>query len=171
MLAGAAHVIAIDTVADRLEMARRFGAQAVHLTEEDPRAAVKDATAGRGVDVAVDAVGDPRALELAIRLARKCGTVSVVGVYAERCEVHMGLAWIKALTIRTGHANVIRHLDPVLELLAAGKLDPGAAGHASHGARTGTGGLRAVRRARGAEDRAVAVSARCRATRRVRPSR
>ena len=36
----------------------------------------------------------------------------------------MGLAWIKALTIKTGHANVIRHLDPVLELLATGRLDP-----------------------------------------------
>ena len=86
-----------------------------------PRA---DATAGRGVDVTVDAVGDPRALELAIRLTRKCGTISAVGVYAERCEVHLGLAWIKALTVRTGHANVIAHLDPVLELLAAGRLDP-----------------------------------------------
>ena len=41
LLAGAAQVIAIDTVAERLEMARAFGAQAVHLTEEDPRAAVK----------------------------------------------------------------------------------------------------------------------------------
>ncbi len=124
LIAGAANVIAIDTVEQRLAMARGFGAQAVHLTEEDPRAAAKAATGGRGVDVAIDAVGDPRALELAIRLARKCGTVSVVGVYAERCEVHMGLAWIKALTVKTGHANVIRHLDPVLELLAGGRLDP-----------------------------------------------
>ena len=123
-IAGAAQVIAIDTVAERLGMARQFGAHPVHLTEEDPRAAVKAATEGRGVDVAIDAVGDARALELAIRLARKCGTVSVVGVYAERIEVHMGLAWIKALTIKTGHANVIRHLDPVLELLATGRLDP-----------------------------------------------
>ena len=49
---------------------------AVHLTEEDPRAAVEGRDRGRGVDVAIDAVGDPRALELAIRLARKCGTVS-----------------------------------------------------------------------------------------------
>ena len=124
MLAGAAQVVAIDSVPERLAMARAFGADAVHLTEEDPRAAVKDATAGRGVDVTVDAVGDPRALELAIRLTRKCGTISAVGVYAERCEVHLGLAWIKALTVRTGHANVIAHLDPVLELLAAGRLDP-----------------------------------------------
>ena len=46
------------------------------------------------------------------------------GVYAERIEVHMGIAWIKALTTRTGHANVIKHVDPVLERLAAGGLDP-----------------------------------------------
>jgi len=30
----------------------------------------------------------------------------------------------KALTLTSGHANVIKHLDPVLELLSAGKLDP-----------------------------------------------
>ena len=33
--------------------------------------------------------------------------MSAIGVYAERCEVHMGIVWIKALTLRTGHANVI----------------------------------------------------------------
>ncbi|HEX2015702.1 MAG TPA: alcohol dehydrogenase catalytic domain-containing protein [Solirubrobacteraceae bacterium] len=124
-VAGAAQVIAIDTVADRLEMARRFGAQPVHLENEDPRSAVKAATEGRGVDVAVDAVGHPSALDLAIRLTSRCGVVSVIGVYAERCEVHMGLVWIKSLSMRTGHANVIAHLDPVLELMAAGRLDPG----------------------------------------------
>jgi alcohol dehydrogenase len=123
-VAGAARVVAVDTVEDRLEMARSLGATPVHLTEEDPRAAVKELTEGRGVDVSVDAVGDPRALDLACRLARKAGTVSVIGVYAERCEVHMGVVWIKALTLRTGHANVIAHVDPVLELMASGKLDP-----------------------------------------------
>ena len=66
--------------------ARASAPQPVHLTEEDPRAAVKAPTEGRGVDVAVEAVGDPRALELAIRLTRKCGTVIVVGVYAERAR-------------------------------------------------------------------------------------
>jgi len=123
-VAGASQVIAIDSVEARLETARSFGAQPVHLTEDDPRAAVKAATGGRGVDVAVDAVGDPRALELAIRLASKCGVVSAIGVYAERCEVHMGLVWIKSLTMRTGHANVIAHLDAVLALMASGDLDP-----------------------------------------------
>ena len=124
LLSGASRVIAVDSVPERLAMAATFGAQPVHLTEEDPRAAVKQATGGRGVDVAVEAVGDARALDMAIRMTRKAGTVSVIGVYAERVEVHMGLAWIKSLTIVGGQANVISHLDPVLELLAAGRLDP-----------------------------------------------
>jgi threonine dehydrogenase-like Zn-dependent dehydrogenase len=45
-------------------------------------------------------------------------------VYAEPIEVHMGVVWIKALTLRTGHANVIGHLDRVLAMLASGVLDP-----------------------------------------------
>jgi len=121
---GAARVIGIDTVAERLEVARSFGAEAVHLTEEDPRAAVKAATGGRGADVVVDAVGHPDALDMACRMARKAGTVSVVGVYAERCELHMGVVWIKALKMVTGHANVISHVDSVLAMMAAGQLDP-----------------------------------------------
>jgi 2-desacetyl-2-hydroxyethyl bacteriochlorophyllide A dehydrogenase len=122
--AGAETVIAIDTVPERLEMARSFGATPVHLTEDDPRAAVKDATEKRGVDGAIDAVGHPEALELACRLARKAGTVSATGVYAERIQLHMGIVWIKALTLKSGHANVIKHVDPVLERIVSGELDP-----------------------------------------------
>ncbi len=122
--AGAAAVIAIDTVPGRLEMAETLGATAVHLTEGDPRGAVKEATEGRGSDVTVDAVGHPEAFDTACRLTRKAGTVSATGVYAERMEVHMGIVWIKALTVRTGHANVIGHVDRVLALMAAGVLDP-----------------------------------------------
>ena len=111
--AGASVVIAIDSVEERLAMAESFGAQPVHLTEADPRAAVKEATAGRGVDAAIDAVGHPDALELACRATRKAGTVVAIGVYAERLQLHMGIVWIKALTLKTGHANVIGHVDRV----------------------------------------------------------
>jgi alcohol dehydrogenase len=121
--AGAAAVIAVDQVEQRLQTARELGATPVHLTEEDPRAAVKEATEGRGVDLVVDAVGHPDVLDMACRMARKGGTVSAIGVYAERCEVHMGVVWIKALTLRTGHANVIAHVDPVLAMMQAGLLD------------------------------------------------
>jgi 2-desacetyl-2-hydroxyethyl bacteriochlorophyllide A dehydrogenase len=122
--AGASLVVAVDTVEDRLGVAESLGAVPVHLTEGDPRADVKRLTEGRGVDLSVDAVGHPDALDLACRLARKAGSVSVTGVYAERTEVHMGVVWIKALTLRTGHANVIGHLDRVLAMLASGTLDP-----------------------------------------------
>jgi 2-desacetyl-2-hydroxyethyl bacteriochlorophyllide A dehydrogenase len=122
--AGAAQVLAIDSVPQRLEMARSFGAQPVHLTDDDPRAAAREASEGRGVDVCIDAVGDPRALELALRLTRKLGTVQAIGVYAERCEVHMGLLWIKALRLLSGHANVLGHIDSVLALMSRGVLDP-----------------------------------------------
>jgi len=121
---GAGPVLAIDTVAQRLEVARAFGATAIHLTEESPRDLARQLTEGRGVDTAIDAVGHPDALDLAIRLARKAGTVVAIGVYAEPCQVHMGLVWIKALTLKTGHANVIGHVDRVLGMLAAGSLDP-----------------------------------------------
>jgi threonine dehydrogenase-like Zn-dependent dehydrogenase len=50
--------------------------------------------------------------------------VSATGVYAEPVELHMGIVWIKALTLKSGHANVIKHLDPVLDALAAGRLAP-----------------------------------------------
>jgi 2-desacetyl-2-hydroxyethyl bacteriochlorophyllide A dehydrogenase len=122
--AGAARVIAIDSVPERLAVAQSFGAIPIHLTDQDPRAAAREATEGRGVDVCIDAVGHPAAFDLALRLTRKCGTVQAIGVYAERAEVHMGLLWIKSLHVCAGHANVIAHVDRVLAMMSAGLLDP-----------------------------------------------
>jgi 2-desacetyl-2-hydroxyethyl bacteriochlorophyllide A dehydrogenase len=121
---GADRVIAIDTVEERLKMAESFGAIPLHLTEDDVRARVKEETEGRGVDGTVDAVGHPDALDMACRLTRKAGTVSATGVYAEPIQLHMGIVWIKGLTLKTGQANVIAHVDPVLERLESGELDP-----------------------------------------------
>jgi len=123
---GAAKVLAVDSVPERLAVAESFGAQAVHLNEQDVKAEVRAATEGRGVDVCIDAVGDPKVLDSAIRLTRACGAIQCIGVYAERAHVHMGLLWLKTLTLRGGQANVIGHVDRVLALLDAGVLDPGA---------------------------------------------
>jgi alcohol dehydrogenase len=123
-LAGA-RVIAIDSVEQRLATAESFGAHPLNMAEQDVRAEVKALTEGQGgVDVTIDAVGHPDALDMAIRLTRDCGTVQCIGVYAERGELHLGLAWLKSLTLRGGQANVIAHLDPVLSMLAEGLLDP-----------------------------------------------
>jgi threonine dehydrogenase-like Zn-dependent dehydrogenase len=122
--AGAVAVFAVDSVEERLEMARGFGASPIHLTEEEPKKAVRAATEGRGVDVVVDAVGDPGPLATAVSLCRDAGVVSGIGAYAGKGEVPLGLAWLKGLQLRLGLANVIAHVDRVLALIEAGKLDP-----------------------------------------------
>jgi 2-desacetyl-2-hydroxyethyl bacteriochlorophyllide A dehydrogenase len=120
-----ARVIAIDSVEQRLALAESFGATPLHLGEQDVKAEVRRLTEKRGgVDVAIDAVGHPEVLDMAIRLTRSCGRVQCIGVYAERGEVHLGLAWLKSLTIKGGQANVIAHLDHVLSMLTDGLLDP-----------------------------------------------
>jgi 2-desacetyl-2-hydroxyethyl bacteriochlorophyllide A dehydrogenase len=121
---GAVRVFAIDSVPARLEMAASFGAAPIHLAEDEPKKAVRTATEGRGVDVVVDAVGDPAPLAMAISLCRDAGTVSGIGAYAGKGEVPLGLAWLKGLQLRLGLANVIAHVDRVLALIEAGKLDP-----------------------------------------------
>ena len=124
LAAGALHVFAVDSVEQRLRMAERFGATPLHLTEEEPKRAVRAATGGLGADVVVDAVGDPEPLALAIGLARDAGVVSGVGAYAGRGEIPLGLAWLKGLQLRLGLANVIAHVDRVLALMDKGTLDP-----------------------------------------------
>src|SRR4029078_13274063 len=79
---------------------------------------------GGGVATAVDAVGHPDALELACRVTRKAGTVAAIGVYDQRVQVHMGIVWIKALTLTKGHAKRSGHVDRVRAMLDAGVLDP-----------------------------------------------
>ncbi|MGA8745286.1 MAG: alcohol dehydrogenase catalytic domain-containing protein [Solirubrobacterales bacterium] len=121
--AGATEIFAIDTVEQRLAMAAQFGARPLHLTEGEPKQAVRAATDG-GVDIVVDAVGDPGPLAMAVSLCRDAGTVSGIGAYAGRGEVPLGLAWLKGLTLRLGLANVIAHVDRVLALMESGLLDP-----------------------------------------------
>lgn len=121
---GAVRVFAIDPVQERLDMAASFGAIPLHPEAQDPKKSVRGETEGLGVDVAVDAVGDPAPLALAISLARDAGTVSGIGAYAGKGEVPLGLAWLKGLQLRLGLANVIAHVDRVLALMEAGKLDP-----------------------------------------------
>ena len=122
--AGATPVLAFDSVDDRLEVARGLGAHPVHFQEEDVDAVVSDHTNGRGVDVAIEAVGHPAALDLASRVCRKSATISVVGIHSGTIEIAIGQIFGKNITVKTGRANVIGNLDEVLALLEAGVLDP-----------------------------------------------
>lgn len=78
--AGVGRIIAVDPLAMRRERARQAGADAaVDPTAADVGVAIKEATEGQGVDVAVETSGADRALHEAIRCIRQCGTVVGVG--------------------------------------------------------------------------------------------
>jgi alcohol dehydrogenase len=82
-LRGAAVIIGVDSVPARLEMARRFGANAViNFKEQDPIAAIKQLTDGRGADVTIEALGQQVTFENALRATRPGGTLSSLGVYS-----------------------------------------------------------------------------------------
>lgn len=75
-----ARVIALDTSPERLERAKAFGADAVvNPGSNDPIAAIKDLTHGRGADLALDTSGAAAARIAAIRCAKTWGTVCFVG--------------------------------------------------------------------------------------------
>jgi threonine dehydrogenase-like Zn-dependent dehydrogenase len=82
-LLGASLIIGVDGVPERLEMARRFGANmTIDYRETDPVTAIKRATSGRGVDVAIEALGQQATFENALRAIRPGGTLSSLGVYS-----------------------------------------------------------------------------------------
>lgn len=86
-LAGASLVIGIDSVPKRLELARRMGADVVlNFKEQDVIAEIKRLTGG-GVDVAVEALGQPSTFESALRAIRPGGTVSSLGVYSGHLQI------------------------------------------------------------------------------------
>jgi threonine dehydrogenase-like Zn-dependent dehydrogenase len=82
-LKGASLIIGVDAVAKRLEMAHQFGANVViNYKEQDPVAEIKRLTDGRGVDVAIEALGQQATFENALRAIRPGGVLSSLGVYS-----------------------------------------------------------------------------------------
>ncbi len=82
-LKGAAQIIAVDMNDRRLEMARAFGANVIlNLKDGDPIPEIKRLTDGRGVDVAIEALGRQETFEHALRAIRPGGTLSSLGVYS-----------------------------------------------------------------------------------------
>jgi threonine dehydrogenase-like Zn-dependent dehydrogenase len=86
-LMGAGQIFAVDTDANRLGIAAQFGATTTLLTDCDPVDAIRQATAGRGVDVAIEALGIQQTFENALRVLRPGGTLSSVGVYSGHLRI------------------------------------------------------------------------------------
>ncbi len=150
-LFGAGRVIAIDRVPERLEMARTLGrAEVLNMDDGKIPERLDHMTQGRGPDRCIDAVGAEahglgtmdavmddlkkkvhlgtdraHALREAIMCCRKAGTVSVPGVYIGMLDnIPFGAAMNKGLTIKTGQTHVRRYMQPLFDLITAGKITP-----------------------------------------------
>ncbi|HVY62500.1 MAG TPA: glutathione-dependent formaldehyde dehydrogenase, partial [Planctomycetota bacterium] len=132
----------------RLERARALGAEAVDFDAEDPVEAVRELTRGAGVDRAIDAVGvdatAPRrhgrkpparnwvpgdapaqALEWAVALVAKAGTVSIIGVYPQtEKRFPIGEAMNKNLTVKAGNCYHRRYVPMLVDMVRSGKVRP-----------------------------------------------
>jgi threonine dehydrogenase-like Zn-dependent dehydrogenase len=75
-----ARVIAVETSAERMKLAREFGADAtIDASKEDPVAAVKELTGGVGADLSLDCTGAAAARRAAVRCVKTWGTACYVG--------------------------------------------------------------------------------------------
>ncbi|HDZ56079.1 MAG TPA: glutathione-dependent formaldehyde dehydrogenase [Pseudomonas xinjiangensis] len=153
-LLGAARVFAIDQYDDRLEMARKQGAETINFDKEDPIKTLKRLTGGIGVDRAIDAVGvdaecphshgsaeaaernapgpnwqpgdgPSQALEWAVEALAKAGTLSILGVYpAEARTFPIGVAMNKNLAINMGNCHHRKYIPKLIDLVLNGRIDP-----------------------------------------------
>jgi threonine dehydrogenase-like Zn-dependent dehydrogenase len=148
---GAGRVIAIDTVAERLEMARRHGrAETIDFREVGVYDALMEMTGGRGPDRCIDAVGMEahgtatldsvydkaktmmmmetdrvHVLRETLMCCRPGGTVSVPGVYLGVADkIPVGAFMNKALTLKTGQTHVPRYHEKLLRRIEAAEIDP-----------------------------------------------
>jgi threonine dehydrogenase-like Zn-dependent dehydrogenase len=149
LLLGAERVIAIDDVAERLQLAAKGGAEVINLSEQPVFDTLKTLTGGRGPDACIDAVGleahgatldayidkmktaaylatdRPSALRQAIHSCRKGGIVSIPGVYGGFLDkIPFGAAFQKGLTFKMGQTHVMRYMQPLLDLIERGLIDP-----------------------------------------------
>ncbi|MGH7723332.1 MAG: alcohol dehydrogenase catalytic domain-containing protein [Candidatus Dormibacteria bacterium] len=119
-------IYAVDTVAQRLEMAQGFGAIPVDATAVHVPSHIQDHTEGRGADVLLECVGAIPALTGAIDVVRAGGRISVIGVYSEpEMELPLNLTFVKAIDLKfCGTANIVGRWDDALELIRSGAADP-----------------------------------------------
>ncbi|MFO1068116.1 MAG: NAD(P)-dependent alcohol dehydrogenase [Geminicoccaceae bacterium] len=126
-LMGATTIIGVDTVARRLDVARQLGADhAVDFRKEDPVEAIMRLTDGRGVDVAIEALGTQATFEAALRVLRPGGTLSSLGVYSSDLRIPLG-----AFAAGLGDNRIVTTLCPggkermrrLMGVIASGRVD------------------------------------------------
>ena len=149
-LLGAARVIMIDDVPERLAMAESSKAETIDFSKDDVYDTLMEMTRDRGPDRCMDAVGleahaggtldgivdrvktatrlatdRPHVLRQAIMSCRKGGTISIPGVYAGLVDkIPLGAAMNKGLTFKMGQTHVQKYMPMLFDLIEKGEINP-----------------------------------------------
>jgi 2-desacetyl-2-hydroxyethyl bacteriochlorophyllide A dehydrogenase len=120
---GAGRIFAVDSVPERLELARSFGADPL-APAGDPLSVLREATEGRGADAVLEAVGSPEASRLAVDLVRAGGSVAAAGVHTEPTFAFSPVeAYDKNLTYRAGRCPARHYMERVLPIVESGRYN------------------------------------------------
>jgi threonine dehydrogenase-like Zn-dependent dehydrogenase len=115
---GVTDILAVDLVSERLEIAGAFGARPVRADAESPAAVAAELTAGRGMDAAIEAVGNGAALRLAFELLRPGGVLAAPGVLNDPVfPITPVEAYDRNLVYRTGRCPARASMERLLPLL------------------------------------------------------
>lgn len=129
-LSGASVVIGVDRLPDRLRMATRLGVDhVIDASRTDPVEEIMRLTAGRGVDVAIEALGTQQTFEACLRVLRPGGTLSSLGVYSSDLTIPLG-----AFAAGLGDHRIVTTLCPggkermrrLMSVIEGGRVDLGA---------------------------------------------
>jgi L-iditol 2-dehydrogenase len=120
--AGCARVFISDVDETRLDLARQIGADEVlHCSGAELLTEIKRLTNGRGVDVALEAVGLNQTVASAIDCARKGGTVTLIGNVSPEVTLPLQKVVVKQIKLQGSCASSGEYPEAI-ELIAAGKI-------------------------------------------------
>ncbi|WP_374719205.1 zinc-dependent alcohol dehydrogenase family protein [Parageobacillus toebii] len=119
-----AEIIMVDLDDNRLEVAKKFGATQV-VNSADGRAVEKimELTDGKGVDVAMEAVGIRATFDICQEIVKPGGHIANVGVHGASVEFHIEKLWIRNITLTTGLVNTTS-TPMLLKTVESKKLKP-----------------------------------------------
>ena len=121
-----ARVIAIGRRQQQLDRAQEMGADEGIIAADgvDIVPTIKSLTSGRGVDVAIEAVGHPAAWQTAVRMLRRGGTVNFFGGCPTDTKVNLdtNLLHYSELTCKASFHHTPKHIQRALELVTSGEI-------------------------------------------------
>lgn len=119
-----AHIIMIDRDDHRLDVSNKFGAtRLINSTERKAVEKIMAMTNGRGVDVAIEAVGLPATFDICQAIIGAGGHIANVGVHGESVPLHLDKLWSQNITITTRLVDAIS-TPLLLKTVMSGRLLP-----------------------------------------------